>query len=137
MSLASATFFSIFKCLWTFCQNISYGRRVQGDSPWVKPQWCVPYSSWRRYLATSVTSSQHFQWSLQDDQDDSLWTCKAFKVSRLAFYQYVQWNRWNDSCKHVHLCHALPQCTVLKQVIVCQMMVFMALFSDMLSLRTV
>ena len=74
----------------------------------VKPNWCVPCSAWCRYLPTKVTSSKQLLWSLQDDQDATLWTCHILKVSRWKIYQLFQWIRvhflisMSTSCTLLH-----------------------------------
>ena len=90
MILNFVTFFlsQFLTCLWThFSEHVDMVREW-----WMKPQWVVPYSGWRRYLPTSVTSSQQLPWSLQDDQDASLWTSHVSKVSRWDLFQLVRWN---------------------------------------------
>ena len=110
-------------------------------SPGPKGQWKGsggkhwPVPTWR-------TSSQDpcfalsLDFAIVDNKNNKKWepgyislhTCHILKWSRWESYQLVHSNLGNLLDYNVHVCHALPGCTVCKRVIVCQKRVYMALF---------
>ena len=123
LSLTSVTFFPVFHVCGPFLRSCRTCR-VQCGAPVV----CTVHPLLPSPAPSSATPPQLLPWSLQDDQDVSLQTCHVLKRSRLKIYQLVHSNRGDFLDWNVHVCHAVPGCTVWKRVIVCQKRVFMALF---------